>query len=261
MQNFKAKVAYLGSGFAGFGIQNDVVTVQGELEKAIKRVSGKGVRVTPAGRTDAGVQAAGQVINFKLKTNLSPQKLVSALNANLPPEIRILNCQKVGAKFSARYSARSRTYVYNLLTGDYVPLYLRHLVWHLRHPLDIAAMRRAARSLLGRHDFFAFSKGNAAEKSFVRGVQRVSIGTQSVPVFIGVKAVIPRVLKVKLISITFKANAYAHGMVRGIVGTLVKVGQKKLSNEQFRQILNDRDRARAGPSAPAQGLCLVKVDY
>jgi tRNA pseudouridine38-40 synthase len=254
-------VAYLGSRFAGFGVQADVVTVQGELEKAIRKVSGKRVRVTPAGRTDAGVHAVGQVISFKLETKLSPPKLVAAINANLPQDIRVASCTKVGAKFSARYSARSRTYVYNLLTGDFVPLHLRPYVWYWRYSLDIAAMRRAARRLWGRHDFTAFSKGKTAEKSFVRQIQKVVVCVRTVPVFIGVKEVIPQVLKVKLISITFKANAYAHGMVRGLVGTLVKVGQKKLTPRQFGQILKNRDRTQAGPSAPAQGLCLLKVDY
>jgi tRNA pseudouridine38-40 synthase len=256
LKNFKAKIAYQGDGFCGFGIQDGVVTVQGEIEKAIKKVTGKAVRVHPAGRTDGGVHAVGQVISFKVATHLAADKLKNALNAYLPASIAVLQCEAVPVDFHARYSARSRTYVYNLLLGDICPMYLSPYVWHLKGPLDLKSMQTAARILVGRHDFASFSIKEEG-KHCLRQMKSINFCRSGVKNHIGGE----KVLKVKLITLTFKANAYARGMIRGIVGTLVLVGQKKLSFLEFKKVFMARDRCRAGKTAPAKGLCLLGVGY
>ncbi|MBU0687138.1 MAG: tRNA pseudouridine(38-40) synthase TruA [Candidatus Margulisbacteria bacterium] len=256
MRNFKFKVSYFGLPFYGFGIQKDVVTVQGELEKAIKKVTAQKVRVHPAGRTDAGVHAAGQIISFRLQTKLSPDKLKSALNAHLDDGIRIISGEEVNDQFHARYSAKNRIYVYNLLVGEECPFYLDAYVWHLRSKLDYKAMQRAAKLLIGRHDFSSFSI-KEKDKNLVRLMQKITFRERRVESYLGNNDV----LKVKLISITFKANAYARGMIRGIVGSLVAVGQKKISVPKFNEIFRAKDRTQAGKGAPGKGLSLVQVDY
>lgn len=256
-RNFKAKVSYLGEAFHGFGIQKKVVTVQGEIEKAIKKVVHKKVRIAPAGRTDAGVHAAGQVISFKVKTKLSPKVLLKAINAHLPDNIWLLDLEEAAHGFHARYCAKARTYVYNILEGASCPLHLVPLVWHLRAKLNLAAMRKAAKLLIGKHDFSSFSIVEGKNRSYVRQMIRVQVKARAVHTYVGTDDV----LKVRLISLTFKANAFTRGMIRGIVGTLVRVGQGKLIPREFKKILQARDRRQAAMSAPGKGLSLVKVDY
>ena len=257
MRNFRAEVSYLGEAYHGFGIQPKVVTVQGEIEKSIKRVVQKMVRVAPAGRTDAGVHAAGQIISFKVKTKLAPQVLGKAINAHLPKDIRLCKLAEVPLKFHARFSAKRRTYVYNILAGENCPQYLEPWVWQIKSKLKLSLMRQAAKLLVGKHDFSSFSIVEGKDCSYVRRLHKVTVKTSKVKSYIGMN----KVLKVRLITLTFKANAFTRGMIRGIVGTLVKVGQGKVTPGDFKKILQAKDRTRAAMSAPSRGLSLVKVDY
>ncbi|MDQ2950851.1 MAG: tRNA pseudouridine(38-40) synthase TruA [Chloroflexota bacterium] len=233
-------MAYDGTGYAGFQVQPNAPTVQGELERVLARICGEPVRITGAGRTDAGVHATGQVIDFRTASALDGGALERGVNALLPEDIAISALQTAGETFHSRFSATGRTYEYRIRTGPTRdPLERRREHW-LPAALDMDAMNDAARRLVGRHDHAAFAAGVSGERDVKRAVWR-SEGD---------------VLRFEI-----EANAFLRGMVRGIVGTLLWVGRGKISADRFVEILRSRDRSLAGPSAPAQGLCLVTVSY
>jgi tRNA pseudouridine38-40 synthase len=233
-------VAYDGTAYAGFQIQPNAPTVQGELERVLAVMCGEPVRITGAGRTDAGVHASGQVIDLRTTSGLGPAQLERGVNALLPEDIAISGLEPAEDSFHARFSATGRTYEYrirNAAVRD--PLWTRREHWHPGE-LDVAAMRAAAAALVGRHDFAAFAAGEGGERT-VKRAEWVSDGD---------------VLRFEI-----EADAFLRGMVRGIVGTLLWVGRGKLTVERFTAVLGAKDRKLAGPSAPAKGLCLVAVRY
>ena len=233
-------MAYDGTQYAGFQVQPNAPTVQGELERVLAKICGEPVRVTGAGRTDAGVHATGQVIDFRTASALDGGTMERGVNALLPEDIAISALEPAGETFHSRFSATGRTYEYRIRTGPTRdPLERRREHW-LGATLDVDAMSDAARRLVGRHDQAAFAAGVSGERSVMRAVWR-SEGS---------------VLRFEI-----EANAFLRGMVRGIVGTLLWVGRGKISADRFEEILRSRDRSQAGPSAPAQGLCLVTVSY
>ena len=233
-------MAYDGTEYAGFQVQPNAPTVQGELERVLAQICGEPVRITGAGRTDAGVHATGQVIDFRTASALDGGTMERGVNALLPEDIAISALEPAGETFHSRFSATGRTYEYRLRIGPARdPLERRREHW-LPGPLDVDAMNDAARRLVGRHDHAAFAAGVSGERSVKRAVWR-SEGS---------------VLRFEI-----EANAFLRGMVRGIVGTLLWVGRGKISADRFEEIQRSRDRAQAGPSAPAQGLCLVTVSY
>ncbi len=221
-------------------MQPDAPTVQGELERALGRVCGEPVRVVGAGRTDAGVHATGQVISFRGATGLDDVTLARAVNALLPDDIALSSLERVGDDFHARFSATSRAYEYRLRTGsERRPLERAREHWSPR-PLDLDAMRAAARSLLGRRDFSAFAAGEGGARTIRRADWR---------------------REGSLLRFQIEADAFLRGMVRAIVGTLLWVGRGKMGVDEFARIVAAGDRSAAGPSAPAHGLCLVAVQY
>ena len=233
-------MAYDGTAYAGFQIQPNAPTVQGELERVLTVICGEPVRITGAGRTDAGVHASGQVIDLRTTSGLGQAELERGVNALLPEDIAISELGPAEDSFHARFSATGRTYEYrirNAAVRD--PLWMRREHWH-PDELDVAAMREAAALLLGRHDFGAFASGESGERT-VNRAEWVSEG--------------------EILRFEIDADAFLRGMVRGIVGTLLWVGRGKLTVEGFGEVLASRDRALAGPSAPAKGLCLVAVRY
>jgi len=233
-------VAYDGTAYAGFQVQPNAPTVQGELERALARICGEPVRVTGAGRTDAGVHASGQVIDFRTASALDGGELERGVNALLPEDIAISATEPAAEAFHARFSATGRTYEYrirNARTRD--PLRSRFEHW-CAPALDLAAMRAASARIVGRHDFAAFAAGESGERE-VRRAAWLRDGD--------------------VFRFEIEANAFLRGMVRGIVGTLIRVGRGKIDAGRFGEVLVSRDRAQAGPSAPARGLCLVAVDY
>jgi len=233
-------VAYDGTAYAGFQIQPNAPTVQGELERVLAVICGEPVRITGAGRTDAGVHASGQVIDLRTTSGLASEELERGVNALLPEDIAISSLEPAEDSFHARFSATGRTYEYrirNAAVRD--PLRTRREHWHPAE-LDVAAMRAAAAHLIGRHDFAAFAAGESGERT-VKRAEWISEGS---------------VLRFEI-----ESDAFLRGMVRGIVGTLLWVGRGKLTVERFAEVLAARDRALAGPSAPAKGLCLVAVRY
>ena len=214
--------------------------MQGELERALAEICGEPVRITGAGRTDAGVHATGQVIDFRSASALDGGTMERGVNALLPQDIAISGLVPAAEGFHSRFSATGRTYEYRVRTGRTRDPLERHREHHLAATLDLAAMRGAAERLIGRHDFAAFAAGPGG----VRHVRRAIWDSRD-----------------ELLRFEIEANAFLRGMVRGIVGTLLWVGRGKISVERFGEIIASRDRAQAGPSAPAMGLCLIDVSY
>jgi tRNA pseudouridine38-40 synthase len=236
-----AIIEYDGTEFEGFQIQARRRTVQGELEKALRQITGENIRVVGAGRTDTGVHAAGLGAHWDTAWGKSPQVLQRALNAVLPTDLAIRQIVAVPADFSARYSARSRVYRYTILNqATRSPLAERYAL-RVAEPLDAGAMDAAARGLIGEHDFGAFGTPPRGDNT-VREMYRAQVWREA-----------ERVL------IELEATAFLFRMVRRIVGTLILVGKGKLSAAEFREVLEKK--RRAGESVPPHGLCLIQVRY
>jgi len=249
MRNLKIVLAYDGSEFSGWQVQPDAATIQGTLASAIGRVTGEKVLPQGSGRTDAGVHALGQVATFATDSPIPAENLVKALNDVLPSSIRVLEASEAAPDFHARKSAHSKTYRYRLYRGAICPPFLSRYVWHYPYPLDQDAMQQAASLVIGEHDFTSFAavdaeRGHEDEISYVRRIFVSCWGR-----FEG-----------ELIY-TVQGSGFLHHMVRNLVGTFILVGKKTLKPESISQILQARDRAAAGATAPASGLYLVSVDY
>lgn len=236
-----AIIEYDGTDFQGFQIQGNKRTVQGEVERALHKITGEKIRVIGAGRTDTGVHATGMGAHFDTHWDRTPTVLHRALNAVLPNDIAIHSLVSVPDDFSARYSARSRTYRYTILNQSIRSPLARRFALLVPEPLDVEAMNAAAKCLLGQHDFGAFGSPPRGENT-VREMHRAQVTREG-----------ERVL------IELEANAFLYRMVRRIVGTLLLVGKGTLSVEEFRQVM--ARRRRAGQSVPPQGLCLIEVKY
>jgi len=239
MRNFKLTIEYDGTEFHGWQVQPDVRTVQGEIIRALGEL-GEGVSVTGAGRTDAGVHAAGQVANARLETRLDAPTIARALNAKLPPDVRIRGAEEVPLSFNARFDARSRTYRY-IITRRESALWRRYFHYY-GGGLDIRAMRRAVRELQGEHDFSSFS--SSADTSGTKARRILSASLDETP---------------PLLSFEIRADHFLHTMVRSIGGTLIEIGAGKPLD--MKQIMDSGDRRAAGPTLPPNGLYLVAVGY
>src|SRR5438128_1042457 len=219
-------------------------TVQGELTRVLTLLDHRPVTVHGAGRTDAGVHAEGQVASVLIERDVDPVELRDAVNGNLDRDTRVLKVELASEDFNARYSAKQKTYRYRIWTGDVVSPFLYRYVHHYRAPLEIAEMRRAAAVLVGNHDFSAFTAANSEAEDHIRLLTRLDIEQEA-----------------NEISIVAAANGFLRYMVRTIVGTLIDVGRESLTAAAVPEILKSRDRENAGPTAPARGLTLVRVDY
>jgi len=244
MRNVKAVVEYDGTDYFGFQRQSRRRTIQGELESALTLVMKEPVRVVGASRTDTGAHARGQVISFKTTCGIPIERMCVALNSALPPNIVLADAEEVGPDFHARYSALLRTYEYLILNAERPSAMFGRFTWHVPGKLNLAAMRRAATHLVGTHDFSAFSTSRRDGKSAVRSLTALDIRKRS-----------------DVVTFVLTANGFLHGMVRGIVGTLVEVGQGRRKPDDVKTILDSKDRSAAGKTAPARGLCLIKVAY
>jgi len=243
-RNVRLVVQYDGTDYAGFQIQPDRPTIQGELERALARVTGEAPRVTGAGRTDAGVHAVGQVANFRTECTVPTDKFPIALNSVLPQTISVVGADEVPEDFNARRDARGKVYRYRILNREFRSPVLARYVWHVPHWLSTAWMRRAARDLIGEHDFSSFCAAGSEVRSWVRQLSRCEVVRHD-----------------ETIDITLEADGFLYMMARNIVGTLAQVGLGRLGAEELPDILAARDRARAGPTAPPQGLALICVRY
>jgi tRNA pseudouridine38-40 synthase len=242
MQNYKILLAYDGTDFRGWQRQPGERTVQGTVEEAVFRITRKKTALHGAGRTDAGVHALAQAANFRVTTRLADEELFRALNAVLPWDVRILGLEKAPPDFEARRSARSKVYEYRIIRAPRISPFDFRYALHWPFSLDLRAMRAAAPLFARREDFTAFSSNR--ERNPVRAVRRSEVRKRGDEVVY-----------------TVEADGFLRYMVRTIVGTLLEIGRGKYPPERVEEIFRGRERSLAGPTAPAKGLCLVRVDY
>jgi len=245
MRNIKITIAYDGTRYYGWQIQRETPTVQQVLRDTISMVLNSPVTLHGSGRTDAGVHALGQVANFRTDNSMDVEALRTALNRLIPADIVVKDIAEVDLSFHARVNARSRTYWYFIWNCPQQSAFLQRYAWHIPSPLDIAAMRQAAGCLVGMQDFASFQGADRENGHAVREVNSVHF----------------KKIRKHLILFSITGSAFVKHMVRNIVGTLVDVGKGKISADDFRNILNQKDRTRAGITAPPQGLFLKKVKY
>ncbi|WP_078060603.1 tRNA pseudouridine(38-40) synthase TruA [Desulfotomaculum copahuensis] len=247
MRNIKLIIAYDGTGYHGFQEQrgSGLKTVQEVLEKSLSRLAGRSVRVIGAGRTDAGVHARGQVVNFDAAGwNIPLERVALAVNGLLPPDIAVLKAAEVEEGFHARFSSTAKTYCYTLYNSRVPsPFYHRYSLFVPR-PLDLAAMQAAAGQLVGEHDFASFQAVGTPVKTTVRTLYNAEVGAEA-----------------DLVRLIFRGNGFLYNMVRIMAGTLLEVGLGKRPSGEIAAILAARDRTRAGPTVPPRGLCLEEVEY
>lgn len=245
MPRYRLTIEYDGTPFVGWQIQAYGVSVQGALTGAIRSFSGESVTVKGAGRTDAGVHAAGQVAHFDLEKAWDPHRIREAINHFLKPSAAVvLECREVESDFDARFSASARHYLYRILPRRASPALDRDRVWWIPIALDAAAMRSAASTLVGHHDFTTFRAAACQAKSPMRTLDRLDVALEG-----------------SEISIHASARSFLHNQVRSMVGSLKLVGEGKWRPEDLHDALMAKDRSRCGPVAPASGLYLMRVDY
>ena len=255
--NWKLTTEYDGRPFCGWQRQPRARSVQGELEKALSIIRRETIGVVGAGRTDAGVHAAGQVAHFKSAEPLEPHRLRWQLNGVLPDEIIVTEIKLVPDDFHARFSATARTYSYFILNRPSPSPFRRHHSWWIAKDFDIEAARRAAAFLVGVHDFAAFTV--AKDGPTVRDVRGIDVFLESDALTFG--AVSREEAGLGLIRLRITANAFLHHMVRLIVGTLAEVAVGKRTPDSVAKILTGGDVRATGARAPAKGLWLERVDY
>lgn len=244
MRNLKLTVAYDGTNYSGFQRQAGWPTIQEELERALSVIVKEEVRVTGAGRTDAGVHATGQVVNFFTAGTIPVDRVPYAANSLLPPDIVVTAASEVPGSFHSRASAIRKTYCYLVRTGPFPSPFWRNYAHHVKQDLDIPAMQSAATHLVGRHDFLSFRASGSSVRTSVRTIHRLECCTEG-----------------PFIRFIVEADGFLYNMVRIIVGTLLDVGKGNLTPESLPAILAARDRSAAGPTAPPQGLYLESVTY
>ena len=253
-RTLKLTISYDGTRFVGWQRQAEGVSIQWLLEEALARFEGATVAVHGAGRTDAGVHALGQVASVRLTSGQPLDSVGRGLNACLPPDVRVIDVQEAAADFHARFSARSKTYRYQLRSATTVSPFERAYVWHVPEALDVDAMRSAAHALVGTHDFAAFRSTGGDEKGTVRTITRSEVATGAVS---GWHDTATGTLVVYEIS----GDGFLRHMVRAIVGTLVEIGRGRRPAASIAALLAGGSRSQAGVTAPPQGLFLVRVVY
>jgi tRNA pseudouridine38-40 synthase len=285
VRTFKLTIAYDGTDYAGWQFQVDKRSVQEQFERALAAVTGQSIRVLASGRTDAGVHAEGQVVGFACDCALPCDVLRRALNANLPRDIAVFAVEEAPIGFHATHHARCKRYRYRIDNGPVRDVFGRRTSWHVVTPLDVEAMTLAAKHLLGTHDFSSFETSGSPRRTSVRTVTDVVVRgeTPAQPGVAGPGTADPGgaeqaragqggaeqgraeqggVTGVRQrIVVEIEADGFLYNMVRTIVGSLVRVGRGAHPPHWIAEVLAARDRRKAGPTAPPQGLCLVHVTY
>jgi tRNA pseudouridine38-40 synthase len=243
-RNIRLKVAFDGTAYCGWQIQNDSLTIQGQVSAALSKITGEPVSLTGSGRTDSGTHARGLIANFFTGSQLAPAQLVRALNSILPRDIRILGARRVSADFHARGSAISKEYRYQMYVGAILPPHMLREYFHFPFPIDVPSMKIAAGLFVGKHDFASFAKTNSAVTNTIRQIFCCELKKRG-----------------RCLHLTVVGNGFLHHMVRNMAGTLLEVGRGSISLDDFQKLFEKRDRRMAGFTAPAKGLILVKVQY
>lgn len=245
MRKIRLVVEYDGTKFHGWQIQPTVRTVQGELQTALKSMTGEDSTIRGASRTDAGVHAQGQVAHFTTASSISAEQFAKGLTSRTGFDVAIVEADEVNESFSARRDARGKTYRYLVWNRPYPSPLRRRRSWHVRRELDLESMVSASNHLVGRHDFAAFRASNCDQPTTVREMLRIEVQKD----------------RDGLIDLTVEGTAFLQHMVRIMAGTLIEVGQGKLTAGDVERIRDSLDRRQAGRTAPARGLCLVQVHY
>lgn len=244
MRNLKLIIEYLGTNYCGFQKQKNGVTVQSVLEDAILKALGESVTIYPSGRTDAGVHALGQVINFYTNSNIQVEKMPIVINFNLPTDIRVLSCEEVPEDFNARKSAKSKTYIYKICNQRTLSVFDEGRALAFGYELDINKMQQACKKIIGTHNFSSFVSTGTSTKTTTRTIYNCNIEREG---------------KYLIFSIT--GNGFLYNMVRIIVGTLLNIGIQKTSLETLDEILKGNNRTLAGKTVKPDGLYLKEVNY
>lgn len=278
MASFKITLAYDGAGFSGWQAQPGRRTVQGELERAWLEITGETVRVNAAGRTDAGVHAAGQVVSVESATNIPPKSLVHALNSKLPEDAAVQLVELVADGFHATRDAKFKRYRYTIFNDARRPVFCRHYAWHIPSPLDVAAMQAGGAHMAGTHDFASFQSVGSERESTVRTIFAIELaatpaaflapgsarGSYRLPSTLSPNELHtdPRAEPgARIVTIDVEGDGFLYNMVRTIAGTLVEVGRGKRPPEWVAEVIAAKDRCAAGQTAPAHGLCMQWVAY
>ena len=242
MRNIKLTLEYDGTNFCGWQWQPRDRTVQGEIKKSLKQILQEDVNIIGSGRTDSGVHALEQVANFLTSSTLSSLKMKAALNGTLPKDIRVHCVEIVPQDFNARFDAKKREYHYTISKCERA--IARYYSWYFRTELNLENIRKACHYLIGEHDFQSFCQSNVDVTHYICFIESIDwLETEDTIVL-------------KII-----ANRFLHNMVRIIIGTMIQVGLGKMEPSHIKNILESKDRKKAGPTVPAHGLCLVKVYY
>ncbi len=248
MIKYAMTIAYDGTKFSGFQIQKEFLTVQGKIEEALRILFRKNQRIFAAGRTDAGVHASGQVISFSAPSEITNKdKFINSMHALAGPYISIISVHNVPKPFHARFDCIAREYEYIIYTGKKIPIFLENKVWHIYENLNLLSMQSEVDQIVGEHDFYSFSKKK--EENTVRFIEYIKISIKN-DIF----------MDLPLYSIQIRGNAFLHNMVRIIVGSIVDRVKGNL-NMSLKEILESKDRLKAGRTAPAEGLYFRKAYY
>lgn len=243
-RNIKLIIAYDGSSYHGWQRQPGADTIQEQVETAIEKLTGQKISITGASRTDSGVSALGQVANFRIDSPIPTGNFAGALNASLPDEIAVCAAEEADDFFEAISCAKGKLYRYTICTSPIRPVMKIRRCWHYPYQLDAGQMDKAAKLIVGTRDFKSFASAGDTRQNSVRTVTRCDVAARS-----------------DGLEIEVEGDGFLYNMVRNITGTLVEVGRGRWVPEKITEIIEAKDRTAAGPLAPAQGLCLVRIDY
>ncbi len=249
VRTIRLLLQYDGREFVGWQRQERGVSIQGTIEDALAKIDGGAVTLHGAGRTDAGVHALGQVASARMNSPLDDETLARALNANLPPAVRVVDVATVADDFHARFSARSKTYEYRIWNGAAIPPFIRQYAWHVPQRLAVDVMQQAANAFIGEHDFAAFQGTGSTVHTTVRTVTSAR-WIEGEPNAGG-----------RLLSFEMSGAGFLRHMVRAVTGTLIEIGLGRRAADDIPRLLASRDRSQAGRTAPACGLFLMRVEY
>lgn len=244
MRNIKLTIQYDGTNYCGWQSQKNGVAIQDVIERCLGKVVGEKIKLVGSGRTDSGVHAKGQAANFRTNSRLPLNNIKKALNHNLPKDIAITKISEANADFHAQYKAKSKLYRYTFSNKAVISPFHRNYIAKIPYRLDLALMKKEAEGLVGRHDFSAFQGARSKRESAVRTVKKIDITPNGKAVYIDIES-----------------EGFLYNMARNIVGTLIEIGRGYYKPGSMKKILNSRNRGEAGPTAPAKGLCLMKVNY